>query len=233
MSSEHKITVGGKEHTIASPSLDKTMRITDYVSEVLEQLPGIFDDAEQFKNDYRAKHKEILTKDEAETPDGALLLAALEIDIAQFDDATSLETDQLSGKTGIAFYKTPSDIETIAAIFPKVWKAARPTVSDLCALLLITDGELEEHDKRGAINGLVKERSHWLRYNASLEELLELIALGLILVKEQVESASSSLGKVSENLTAMLGGAQTEEAPQTETAEETQPVPAENNAEPK
>jgi hypothetical protein len=219
--SEHKVTIGDKEFVIASPSLDKTMRITDYVAEILEQVPGIFDEMEKFRINYRANHREILTAEDFNNPEYTPVIEALGFTAADFEEEGNLITDE-TGKTGIAVYQSPSEFETIAAVFPKVWRAARGNISDLCALLLITDGELEEHDKRGAVNALIEQRSHWLRYNATMEQLLELISVGLVIVKEQVETASESLGKVASNLTGILGAepAQEEEAPETETSAE-------------
>ena len=209
--SEHKATVGGKDFIIGNPSLDKTMRITDYVAEILEQVPGIFNEAEEFRENYKNNHREILTYEDLSNPEYKPVLEALGFTAADFEDESNLITDPETGKTGLPFYKSPGDFEVIAAVFPKVWKAARENLTDLCALLIITDGELEEHDRKGAVNGLITERSRWIRYNATIEELLELIAIGLMVVKEQLEGASNSLGKVSENLTTMLGGSEPEE----------------------
>jgi hypothetical protein len=219
---EHNIKIQDKTFTIGSPSLDKTMRITDYVSEILEEIPGIFDDVETFKQEYKEKHREIITKEDLANPEYKPVLEALNISEDDFNNSDGLVTDEINNRTGIPFYRNPSDFDTIAHVFPKVWKAARNNIVDLCALLTITDGELEEHDKRGAVNGLIAERGRFIRYNASLDELLEIVSVGLIIVKDQIEMASNSLGKVSENLTAMLGG-ETEEAAQ-ETTEEVSEV---------
>jgi hypothetical protein len=218
--SAHKVTVGDKEFTIASPSLDKTMRITDYVAEILEEVPGIFDQMEQFRVTYRANHREILTFQDFKNPEYAPVIETLGFTAEDFEDEAKLIIDD-AGNAGLAVYQSPSDFETIAAVFPKVWSAARSNLSDLCALLLITDGELEEHDKRGAVDALVDQRSHWLRHNATLEQLLELVSIGLVIVKEQIEAASESLGKVTANLSQMLGA---------EPAETEEPTPAENES---
>ena len=211
---DFNIKLQGKDYTIAPPSLDKTMRITDYVSEILEKVPGIFDDAEQFKQDYRANHREILTREEAESPEFAEVLEALDISLADYSDEKNLVTDEITNKTGIAFYRSPSELETIAHVFPKVWAAARPNIIQLAAIIIIKDKQLEEHDRKGAVNGLIAEKSHWIKYNLSLEEVLEIISVGAIIVRNQIESASKSLGKLSENLMEMLGEPQTEEAPE-------------------
>lgn len=208
--SENKVTVAGEEYTIASPSLDKTMRITDHVSEILEELPGIFDEVENYKIEYKINHREVITKEEVENIDNKEIVQALGISLDDFEDDDNLIYDPDTDKKGIPFYKSPSETEIIAAIFPKVWKAARSNVIELCALLITTDGELEEHDKRGAVNGLIQQRSHWLRHKASLPEILEIISIGIIIFKEQLDIASNSLGKVTDNLTQMLSKAQPE-----------------------
>lgn len=224
MSEEHKVNVGDQEFSIASPSLDKTMRITDYISEVLEQIPGIFDEIETYRIEYKINHREVITKEEAEDPNNKEIVEALGININDFENEDNLILDDETGKQGVPFYKSPTEIELLSAVFPKIWKAARDNVVDLAALLIITDGQLEEHDKRGAINGLIKERAHWLKYNASLEELLDIVSIGVIIFKEQVESASKSLGKVTQNLTEMLGEAQTAEETPKETKQKKEPA---------
>jgi len=208
---DFKIKLQGEDYTIAPPSLDKTMRITDFVSEILEKVPGIFDDAEQFKQEYRLNHREILTKEEASDPEYADVLEALNLSLSDFDNPENIVTDEITNKSGIAFYRSPSEMETIAHIFPKVWEAARPNIIQLAAIIIIKDKQLEEHDRKGAVNGLIEEKSHWIKYNLSLEEVLEIISVGAVIVKNQIESASKSLGKLSENLMEMLGEAQTEE----------------------
>lgn len=226
---EHKITINDKEFTIGQPSLDKTMRITDYVAEILDQVPGIFDEMDQFRANYRANHREILTAENFEDPEYAPVIEALGLEVSALEDEANLVTDD-QGNKGIAVYRSPSEFETIAAVFPKVWRAARGNVDQLCALIIISDSELEEHDRRGAVNGLINERAHWLRYNANMEQLLELISIALVIVKEQVEAASESLGKVANNLTEMLGGETTPEAAPEEinldAAEETPSAPS-------
>jgi len=200
---EYKVTVAGKEKTIAAPSLDKTMRITDHVSEILEELPNIFDEIENFKVQYKINHQELLTKEEFKNPDNKEIVEALNIKESDFKNSERLGYDE-NGTSGILFYKSPTDAEVIAFAFPKIWKAARNNVIELAALLITNDGQLEEHDRKGAVNGLIQEKSHYLKYNASLEEILEIISIGIVIIKQQIESASSSLGKVANNMTQML-----------------------------
>ena len=206
--SEHKISIKDKTYTVASPSLDKTMRITDHVSDILEELPGIFEEIENYKIEYKINNRQILTKEEAEDPNNKEIIESLGIKIEDFDNKQNLIYDENIDREGIAFYKSPSEGEIIASVFPKIWKAARKNIVELCALIITTDGELEEHDKRGAVNGLLENRSHWLRHNANLEEMIEIVSVGIIIFREQVESASKSLGKVTENLATMLSQAQ-------------------------
>ena len=216
---EHKIQIADKTFLISSPSLDKTMRITDHVAEILEELPGIFDDIEKFKQEYKENHREIITREDLDNPEYQPILEALNIKPEDFEDEKNLVVDEINNKTGVAFYRNPSDVETIANIFPKVWKAARNNLIDLCAILIISDGELEEHDKRGAVNGLISERARFIRYNASLDNLLEIVSIGLLVVKDQIETASNSLGKVTENLNQMLGNETETESPEPEKTE--------------
>ena len=200
---EYKVTVAGKEKTIAAPSLDKTMRITDHVSEILEELPNIFDEIETYKLQYKMTHQELLTKEDFDNPDNKEIVNALDIKSEDFNNKEKLGYDE-NGNSGILFYKSPTDAEVIAFAFPKVWKAARNNIIQLAALLITSDSQLEEHDRKGAVNGLIEEKSHYLKYNASLEEILEIISIGIIIIKEQIESASSSLGKVANNMNQML-----------------------------
>lgn len=216
---EQKITIADKTFLIGSPSLDKTMRITDHVAEILEELPGIFDDIDKFKQEYKENHREIITREDLDDPEYAPVLEALNIQPEDFDNDKNLVTDEINNKTGVAFYRNPSDFETVAHVFPKVWKAARNNLIDLCAILIIGDGELEEHDKRGAVNGLIKERARFIRYNASLDDVLQIVSIGLVVVKDQIESASNSLGKVTENLSLMLGNETETDVPEVETTE--------------
>jgi hypothetical protein len=216
--SEYKVKVAGEEKTIASPSLDKTMRITDHVSDILEELPNIFDEIETYKVQYKINHQELLTRQDFDNPNNKEIIAALNIKEEDFSNKEKLGYDE-AGNSGIVFYKEPTDTEVIAFAFPKIWKAARSNVIELAALLITKDSELEEHDKRGAVSGLIETKSHFLKYNASLEEILEIISIGIVIIKEQIQSASSSLGKVAQNMTQMLA-----------TEEET-PEPAKENQE--
>jgi hypothetical protein len=202
--SEQIIQISAKTFTVGDPSLEKVMRITDYISEVLEELPEIFQDVETFQSEYKISHREIMTREEFENPEYSAVVEALGFTAEDFEDSTKVVTDEVSGDTGLPFYKSPDDFQTIAHVFPKVWKVARENLVDLCALITITDGELEEHDRRGAVNGLIKERAHFIKYNAQLDELLSILSIGLVIVKDQIESASKSLGKVSEDLTAII-----------------------------
>jgi hypothetical protein len=219
---EHKISIKDKQYTVAAPSLDKTMRITDHVSEILEQLPGIFEDMENYRVEYKIRNRQILTKEDVENPDNKEIVEGLGVSIEDFDNDDNVIVDPETGRVGIPFYKSPNETEVLAAVFPKIWKAARGNIVELCALIITTDGELEEHDKRGAVNGLLESRSHWLRHNANLEEIIEIISIGVVIFKQQLESASKSLGKVTSNLGTMLSDAQTtedESAPNPDTEE--------------
>lgn len=221
--SEHKVTIKDKDFTIPSPSLDKAMRLTDYVSEIIEDIPEIFKDIENFQEEYKSSHREILTLEDWSNAEYKQVFKALNIKKADFDNQDNLVTDEIAGKTGIAFYHSASQAQILMHVFPKAWKAARGNIVELCALVITTDGELEEHDKRGAINGLLEQKSHFVKYNCNIEDMLNILSVALILVKEQIESASSSLGKVTENMSAMMSaGTQMEETQEEQEKKETQ-----------
>jgi hypothetical protein len=202
--SEHKVEIKGQEFTIGSPSLEKAMRLTDYVSDIMEEIPEIIDDVDNFQKSYKESHREILTLEDYSNPEMRPVFAALDIEESDFDNPDNLITDEVEGKTGIAFYKNAGQIDILVHVFPKVWKISRETLIDLCALVITPDTVMEEHDKKGALNALLKERAHFVKYNADVNDALEIVSIALILVKEQIEAASSSLGKVSNNMTQMM-----------------------------
>lgn len=203
--SEYNVKVQDKDYTVSTPRAFKAMWLTDYVTEILEQVPGIFQEVEDFKTDYKLKHRELITEEDFDSKKYEAVVELLGIEKKDFSDDKKLVTDE-NGVEGLPFYHDPPDLETIAFIFPKVWKVARKDLIDLCALIITKDGELEKHDEKGAMEALLEKRAHWLKFNADIPELLEIVSIGVVIVKEQLESASKSVGKVAENLTGILTG---------------------------
>lgn len=220
---EIKIPIADQTFSIGNPSVDKTLRITDELADILEEAPELAVEIDAFRNQYRKDNQGVLTLEQFKDPNNKNVVEALQktpdgelLNEDFYENEDNLATDK-KGNKGFPYYSNPTVEEIAVKFFPKIYKSFKEPILDIIALTTITNGELETHDKQNTVDDLISNRARWIRHNARTKDLLNIIVASIAIIKEEIESTSEALGKVTEDLVSLT--TQTTQTQQNESEE--------------
>lgn len=198
------VKINGEEKVIPRLVAEKAIRITDAIAEGLAKAPEILDEYKTLTENYPPIK---ISKQEAQLPNWQPALQSL----GYLDDNGDIIPAVFDEEGNITIPQAPGDEEVLARMFPIVWSTLKEELLRIIALLLVSGEELRQADEDDAVEELLQKVANDLAYNADLEELVEVVAVGIELISAEIKRAG--VGKLLEKTRALTTG-QTEEAPE-------------------
>lgn len=186
------------------------------MSRVMREIPDLQDRATAFRKKYRESNTVLITPAIAKLP----TYAGLGLTEADFRAA--------GGK--IEFPEEPDQGTIMVNVFPDLFDLAQEELQKFLAIIVIPNSELEEADDADDVDEVLKKYGKRLMRQGDIDELLELVVIGLEVLKEQMGGKRDRLGKLQLPLLAWL---LKEEEPEAQTTNgqlgETSPTPTETD----
>lgn len=204
------VKINGEEKVIPRLVAEKAIRITDAIAEGLAKAPEILDEYKKLTDNYPPI---AISAQEAQLPNWQPIIKSL----GYLDDNGEIIAAAINEEGKVSIPQAPSDEEVLARMFPIVWGTLKEELLRIIALLLVSGEDLREADRSDAVEELLQEVADDLAYNADLEELVAVVAVGIELISAEIKRAG--VGKLLEKTRALTTGQQTEEEPETATEE--------------
>lgn len=242
----HKVKVGDEEITLEPFSGRKAIRVIRTIEHITKGVPAILDRWADFTREYEARNVTEMDRATArhyyrpdpvmdEVPimdgDGNVLVDALGQVLvrrtAKLDDDNRpvmgpdplghmTDEDWAASGNTLRLPKSPGTEEQIAAIFPMAMELAEKEVTELLALLVMSNAELKRKARDGSLKDYLEERADEI-LDAPATDLIELAVAAGEMVDDQFTSKVKQLGDRLPNALRLLGiknRSQTEKRPE-------------------
>lgn len=227
-----KVELGGNEVTVQDLSGRKAIRATKIIRSMAQAWPEILKEIASFTRTYEEDNIVELDRAEARArfharplldpnAEGAVPLRDGDGEIIYGPDPLGHLTDEDWEKSGNKYRirKSPSQGEIIAGVFPMAFDVAEEQLSQLLALGVIRNEDLDKahHDEGpdGITKLLVDKADELLAYD--LGDLIELAVVISEVVDEQLRARLDRLGRRTGKLLRLLGLGSTSKEPETPT----------------
>jgi hypothetical protein len=167
-----EVTVGGRSYRIARFRGFKAQQILRLAARIGREYPALTEKVAAFERDYVEGNKLQLSRPEAELRFGE---RAVEI--------TEEAWTAADGKFDLK--RMPSTWERVAALWPELFDAAERPVTELLAVISLSNEELADADEADDVQGVITKRRRELFRDGDAEELIELAVAGVEVAKEQ------------------------------------------------
>lgn len=171
----------------------KIARAGRLIAAITEAYPGIVSDVAAFTREYESQNAARVTPDMAKMP----RFKRWNLKPADFGDKGFLEIPT-----------SPTTREQVIAAFPKVFKVAERDVTQLLALVVLSNQELAETDEEGGdegVDALIEKRARKLLHEAQFEQLIAVAIVAANVLQEQFNAQKDEAGE----LFSLLTGKQT------------------------
>lgn len=180
--SHHEILIGERTYPIRRFKGLKAALAGALMSRVMRELPQLQERAQAFRRDFREKNTIIITPAMAKLP--------------RFAPLGLTDSDFRAAGGKIEFPEEPDGGALLVNIFPDLFELASKELQKFFAILVISNSELEEADDADRIDEELTKIGKRLMREGDLDELLELVVVGLDVLKEQMASKRDRLGKL-------------------------------------
>jgi hypothetical protein len=191
MSSPTKIMLGGSERLVPRLSGHKVFTALAILREVSREMPKITQEWSNFEREYRKQNSVVLDRTQA---------------LMQFPDRLAHMTDadwEASGNK-LTVGVSPSQEQTVAAVFPVAIDLAEKQVMRLMALVLASNEDIKLYRNEGTTKERLDQRANEL-LDADISELIELAVVAAEVVDDQVRSKIQELGQRTGKFLEMVG----------------------------
>lgn len=172
-----KVTIGGTESELEQLSSFKALRAMRVVKAVFEEYPELLTEMEKYRRDYEAANQVPMSRSAALFRFGPDRLGHL------------TDADWEASGNQLVLPRSPGLEEQVLHIFPKAFDTAERHMLRLCALVLISNSDLERADIAGGdaeVEKVIEERAKRLPHEAMADELPELLTVAVEVVQEQI-----------------------------------------------
>jgi hypothetical protein len=152
------------------------------MSRVMRELPQLQENAQTFRKEFREKNTTVITPALAKLP----RFAGLELSDADFRAS--------GGK--IEFPEEPDGTAILVHIFPDMFDLASKELQKFLAVIVIPNRDLEEADDADNVDEALEKLGKRLMREGDIDELMELVVVGMEVLKEQMASKRDRLGKL-------------------------------------
>lgn len=188
-----RIRVGDRDLTIAEFSSYKFFEATDILARILEVVPELDTDIEEFAKSYMRRTAITLDR------------ATAEMRFGEAAKHVSEETWQRNDQK-LVIEDSPSGMQIGLRVWPKVQRHAREDAEWLLALVATPNSELERDDERGVDpygdGGSVHDWRKFVRHNATPSQVLKLLVAATTALWSEIEAGNvmDDLGKLLDKL---------------------------------
>lgn len=180
--SEREIKIGDQTIRIARFRGLKAALAGALVSRVMREIPEFQDRMIAFRKEYREKNTVMITPAMAKLP--------------RFEVLGLTPEDFASSGGKIEFPEEPDAQTIMLHVFPDLFDLADVEVRKFLAIIAIPNSELEEADDADQVDEYLIRWGKRLLREGTVDELLELVAIGMEVLEEQILRKKDRLGKL-------------------------------------
>lgn len=223
--SPREIQIGDASYKIQRFRGLKAALAGSLVSRVMREVPELQDKATEFRKRFREQNKVVITPGMAKMP--------------RFADLELTSEDFTASGGNIELPEEPEGNIIMMNLWPDIFDLADKELRKFLAIIVIPNSELEAADDADDVDEVLAKWGKKLIRSGDIDELLELVVVGLEVLKEQLARKRDRLGKLKIPILQMLIA---EDKPPEEIAEqnghgeteatETEPSPPPSSSQP-
>lgn len=180
-----RIVVGETTYTIQRFRGLKAIMAGALVARIMKQMPTLQDDVLEFRQKFMKENSIKVTRAMRNMPQWAWL---------------GLEESDFDNVEGgvIEIPEEPNGQAVFMHIFPDAWELAQAELMRFVALLVIPNQELEAADDADNVAQKLSDIGKQIVRQGTIDEILEILAVGLDVFQEQIMDKRERLGKLGE-----------------------------------
>lgn len=184
MTGSRQVTLGETVYTIAPFSTRKVLIAGQMLRKVSATTSKLNRTIIEFRNDYRERNREIVTRAMAALPPWNTALEFM-------DDAA---WERAGGQ--IELRRDPSGNEIIAEVFPIAFDLAEDEVKRLLALVIIPNQALGAAALAGDAQGVLSSQGDKILDEGTLGQMIELVDVAAAIIQEELASRAGPVGRI-------------------------------------